>query len=143
MFRADNKLGSLLRSAKNRIASENDGVYKLQCRHCDTAYIGQTSRSVSTRMKEHERAFRLKRPSASAPAEHALATGHSFDYEQPEVLCRPKGHYTRLVRESIEIHKCPLNINREDGLRLRSAWYPALKTKRLNYSSTSYVPALP
>ena len=127
VFRAENKLSNLLRSAKDRIASESDGIYKLDCKKCKTVYIGQTSRSISTRMKEHERAFRLKRPSASAPAEHALTTGHSFEFEKPEVLCRPKGHYTRLVRESIEIHKCPININRDDGLRLRTAWYPALK----------------
>ena len=122
---------------------------------CNTARIGQTSRSILKRMKEHDRTLRFKRPAASAPAEHALDTGHSFDFWNPEILSKPTGHYNRLVRESVEIYKCPTNINRDDGLKLRTAWYPALqKERKINASnvlvsiisstiSTSYVQRVP
>ena len=40
------------------------------------------------------------------------------------IVTKPK--YARLIREAIEIHKLPENINRDDGLRLKAAWLPIL-----------------
>ena len=123
------KIGTGLRSVKDKFPLESDGIYKLECQGCSTAYVGQTSRNISKRMAEHERAYRFRRATDSAVAEHFIDTGHTFFF-QPMVLAKTKGKYARLVREAIEIYKLPNNINRDDGLRLKAAWLPTLHTKR-------------
>lgn len=118
----------MLNGVKDKFPLETEGIYKLDCNDCSKCYIGQTGRNIAKRAKEHERAYRLKRPEASAVAEHALETGHKFDFDQIRVVSREDRFFPRLIMESIEIHKHPDNINRDDGLRLKSSWYPALKT---------------
>ncbi len=63
-------------------------VYKLSSQDCTTVYIGETSRSVADRMKEHLRLTkrhpknneeRTKRERSSAIALHALKTEHHVD----------------------------------------------------------------
>lgn len=35
------------------------GIYLIKCSKCDAIYIGQTKRSVKTRLKKHERDCKL------------------------------------------------------------------------------------
>ena len=77
-------------------------------------------------MAEHERAYKFRRSADSAVAEHYVDTGHKFSFN-PKVMARTKGKYAPLVREAIEIHKLPENINRDDRLRLKAARLPILK----------------
>ncbi len=62
-----------------------------------TVYIGETSRSVADRMKEHSRLTkrhpknneeRTKLESNSAIALHVLETEHHVDFENPEILSK-------------------------------------------------------
>ncbi|XP_044755130.1 uncharacterized protein LOC123314082 [Coccinella septempunctata] len=47
-------LGSLLVNSKDNVKKlDRSGVYKLKCGDCDTPYVGQTRRKLSTRIKEH------------------------------------------------------------------------------------------
>ena len=55
---------------------EDDGkkagvVYEIKCGTCDKCYIGETGRSVETRVKEHCAHARNGHPELSASAEHA------------------------------------------------------------------------
>jgi hypothetical protein len=45
-------------------------VYSIPC-ECDQVYIGQTGRSIDTRIKEHYPHSRLAQPDKSAVAEHS------------------------------------------------------------------------
>ena len=47
-----NTCGSSTRT--NRCLTKNC-VYKIKCSHCDTVYIGETSRTIGSRIKEHIR----------------------------------------------------------------------------------------
>lgn len=125
VFGTTTKIQDLLRSAKTKFPLETDGVYKLSCSGCDKVYVGQTERTISKRISEHFRACKLGHPDKSAIAEHLIETGHYFGFV-PEVLGRPKTYRARLITEAIEIHKNPININRDDGAKLNSSWYPVI-----------------
>ena len=55
-------------------------VYHIHCEQWDKEYVGQTSRLLGTRVKEH-----LSRNS-SAIHEHCKLTGHSVDSNKTKVL---------------------------------------------------------
>ena len=57
IWKPTNKLNEqITKTGKDKIPiSQKQGVvYKVNCKNCDSCYIGQTKRSVETRMKEHE-----------------------------------------------------------------------------------------
>ena len=49
---------------------EKNGVHKLTCSACATAYIGQTDRKLVTRVREHKNAVQKKAPETSNFAAH-------------------------------------------------------------------------
>ena len=53
------------------------GIYKLQCNTCKDVYIGQSSRDINTRYKEHIRYIRTNNP-ISAYATHILNNKHEY-----------------------------------------------------------------
>nr|XP_022905290.1 uncharacterized protein LOC111417295 [Onthophagus taurus]XP_022905291.1 uncharacterized protein LOC111417295 [Onthophagus taurus]XP_022905292.1 uncharacterized protein LOC111417295 [Onthophagus taurus] len=54
VYRANAKLGQLLTNNKHIFDDKlKSGIYKLNCNDCDSFYIGQTGRNISTRFKEH------------------------------------------------------------------------------------------
>ncbi|XP_076247886.1 LOW QUALITY PROTEIN: uncharacterized protein LOC143187549 [Calliopsis andreniformis] len=81
---------------------------------CGKVYIGETGRSMSTRLKEHERCTRLGYLQ-SAVAEHQKATGHKILFNEAKVIAKTKGYFPRKYRETLEITKHPNNINRDTG----------------------------
>ncbi|XP_063682646.1 uncharacterized protein LOC134817434 [Bolinopsis microptera] len=68
-------------------------IYEISCSQCPSKYAGQTYRPLVHRMKEHERCYRLNNAIdestdriKSAPAHHALTTGHTISWNNIEVL---------------------------------------------------------
>ncbi len=56
-----------LNSAKDRVEDDKTGiVYSIPCATCDTVYIGETGRALSTRKKEHMASVRLEKTDTSA-----------------------------------------------------------------------------
>jgi hypothetical protein len=55
----------------------NSGIYELICQTCNYAYVGQTSRDLHTRYKEHTRYINNNDPK-SAYAQHILDNQHEF-----------------------------------------------------------------
>ncbi len=98
-FASTNTLGKLLTHVKDSIPKDKAGqlVIKLSCQDCKTVYIGETSRSVADRMKEHSRLTkrhpknneeRTKLERSSAIALHILETEHHVDFNNPEILSK-------------------------------------------------------
>ena len=56
---------------------ERSGVYKLTCNTCKLSYIGQTSRSLQQRYKEHSRYIKQTNPLQSY-ALHVLNNKHEY-----------------------------------------------------------------
>jgi hypothetical protein len=89
-------------------------------------YIGQTGRSVDTRLKEHQRHVRLEHPEKSAIAEHSVDLGHRILFHSTSILTTKTRYMDRIVREAIEIELHPNNMNREMGFCLSSSWNPLI-----------------
>jgi hypothetical protein len=89
-------------------------VYELNCDECDAKYVGETSRSFETRIKEHKR----KRGVLTAVGEHLNETGHSLDEEGTRVVAREEQFWPRKIHEAIEIKLRAPNLNRDAGYHL-------------------------
>lgn len=126
IYKPHKKVSQFLRPIKSNIPLQQAGVYKLDC-DCGLSYIGQTKRSIGTRVKEHISDIKNRRASKSAVCEHTMdKPGHYIRFDKPQILAREDKYIPRLIREAIEIKKHP-NFNREDGWNLSNTWDPVLK----------------
>ncbi len=96
-FTSTSTLGKSLTHVKDSKDKASQLVYKLSCQDCTTESIGETSRSVADRMKEHSRLTkrhpknneeRTKLERSSAIALHVLETEHHVDFDNPEILSK-------------------------------------------------------
>ena len=96
-FTANNSIGRALSKVKDDITPGLQGnlVYKIKCQDCDTVYIGETSRPLPDRMREHIRLSRKipknmddrnKLERSSAIALHAIEMNHKVNFDEPEIL---------------------------------------------------------
>ncbi|KAI8484597.1 hypothetical protein Bbelb_377040 [Branchiostoma belcheri] len=108
-------------------------IYRLKCEepNCNNTYIGETSRPLKVRYKEH------CRPSAngySSAIFHHLQhnQGHSFKLESTDVLDRETRWWERGVKQAIYERMYNPTLNREGGLRvdLSGTWDLALPAPR-------------
>ena len=90
-------------------------------------YVGETGRTIETRLKEHRRHFRLAQPEKSAVAEHSINEDHAIRWEDTKILCRSQRYWDRIVKEAIEIRLNTKNFNRDTGFHLSNTWTPVLK----------------
>ncbi|XP_072017304.1 uncharacterized protein [Amphiura filiformis] len=83
----------------------------LTCDDCDAAYVGESERSLKARLAKH------RRPSStSSPvAQHVKASKHTIDWNNVKVLDQDSNWYNRGVREAINIHRHPSNLNKDKG----------------------------
>ncbi|XP_047999702.1 uncharacterized protein LOC125236815, partial [Leguminivora glycinivorella] len=105
-------LSQFLRPVKCQTPLQSAGVYRLDC-ECGLSYVGQTKRSISTRVKEYIADVKHRRQ-RSAVSEHVMdKVNHAIKFDKPLVLAKEKRYIPRMLREAIEIKKYP-NFNRED-----------------------------
>ena len=112
-------LRSTLTRTKSSIPSPSTSnvIYRIPCLDCPASYIGQTKRTVLTRITDHERHYRLDKPTdsygniKSAPALHALKSSHTMGWNNMEILTTaPSSHHLDLLEHSaITILKPELN----------------------------------
>jgi hypothetical protein len=80
VFKCHNTIAQLSKPVRNTPPSfpcDKSGVYAISCVACGKAYVGQTSRSLSLRFKEHARYIRHNNPQ-SAYALHILQHQHEY-----------------------------------------------------------------
>ena len=94
-------LSSILRKPKDKLDHDRTTciVYKIQCRDCATVYIGETSRSLKTRIKEHNHAI-AKLDRNSLLAQHYLQTKHNIDLDDVQIIDRCEQWSQRLILEA-------------------------------------------
>ena len=80
-------LRETLVSHRDKVSSaQKQGViYSVRCQGCDGAYIGDTERKLSTRMRE-DIVLVTKGNEKSALSTHILRTGYTFDWDHIEVV---------------------------------------------------------
>ncbi|XP_046404093.1 uncharacterized protein LOC124169501 [Ischnura elegans] len=125
-FRPPAKLRNQLVTAKDPCGLMTPGVYQIPC-ECGQVYVGETGRTIATRMKEHQRHFRLGQPEKSAVAELSISRDHAIRWENTKVLCRGDRFWERLTKEAILIRTTTDTMNRGAGYALSNSWKPVLK----------------
>ena len=122
-FKPSNRLREMLVAPKDKLTTNSKCgvVYQIPCFACDASYIGETERSLGTRLSEHRRdsnrsRSEIEEKNISALAEHAIHQNHQIDWESVRVLDQEASWFERGVRESahIRIHRSALN---KDGGR--------------------------
>jgi hypothetical protein len=129
------KIPGFLRPVKDDLRLKTPGVYSVPC-ECGQVYIGQTGRSIKTRVKEHQCHICLQHSDKSAVAEYSIYLDHRIQLQNTNILSTKSRYMDRMIREAIEIDLQPNNMNRKDGLRLNRSWKPLIhalkgRSKRL------------
>jgi len=75
-------------------------VYKLNCKDCDTVYVGETGQKLTSRIYRHQLAGKNKDVEHYPLVEHCLNTGHSTDWSNVEVLTSENNRTKRKLMES-------------------------------------------
>ena len=107
-----NTLRSILVHPKDKTPDHKKcGVfYEIQCPECPAQYVGETARTLETRMKDH-----LKQNSPwTAVGEHE----HPIKLDDVKVIACEDNMWRRKIRESIEIRTRHPAINRDQGYEL-------------------------
>ncbi|XP_074030565.1 uncharacterized protein [Leptinotarsa decemlineata] len=115
VFAANNQISAILKTPKDTIRNEAQGIYEIPCSNCSRTYIGQTSRRISNRAYEHELAVRKSDPATSL-FKHHQETGHTVSFENAKAIATEKNLQARIIREAIEIEK------QDDSQRLPQTW---------------------
>jgi len=105
-------VGSILKKPKDKFNQDlsTGVVYKINCKHCEKLYIGQTSRALRSRTKEHKRAI-LTCDKNSLLAQHCMKNNHEFDFNNVKVIDRCPLWSRRLFLETWHSIRKPNSIN--------------------------------
>jgi hypothetical protein len=122
-------LSNFLRPVKDHLALKTLGLYSIPCK-CGEAYIGQTGRSIETRVREHHRHIRLQHLEKSAIAELSINLGHRIQLHNTSIPASKSRYMDRIIREATEIEPHPNNINRDNSFSLIRSWKPLIRVLR-------------
>ena len=89
-------------------------VYQVEFPECPLTYIGETGRTLATRMKDH---LNLRSP-LTAVGEHCAHEHHKITKDSVKVLAREDVSLKRKVREAIKIKIGQPAMNRDQGYEL-------------------------
>ena len=121
----DTDLGQILMKVKDLTPPEEKPgiVYKIKC-ICGDFYIGESGRSLTTRVKVHKAACRLAAFERSTIAEHAWQVGHEMEWDDVEILDAATDLQERKVKEPVYIRLAlqGLKMNRDEGKEISPLW---------------------
>jgi hypothetical protein len=111
-YRSTNRVQNLIRHKQNEQSHDHDksGKYQLTCNTCKLSYVGQTSRNLRQRHKEHTSYIRKNNPT-SAYALHILQNRHEYGplKEKMTLLKHENNKQKLLAYEQIHIHRHHMN----------------------------------
>ncbi|BHF76767.1 hypothetical protein SprV_0501986600 [Sparganum proliferum] len=74
-------------------------VYRIWCSCGQSNYVGETGRQLQTRVAEHAAAVR-RNDASSQVAAHSTGSGHTFKFDEAEILARGDNRVSRELLES-------------------------------------------
>ena len=94
-------ISNILKKPKDKIEKEATRgiVYKIKCKDCDCVYIGQTSRALKSRVKEHAKAIATLDENSLLTKHHMLHS-HQIDLTSVEIVDRSSAWRQRLILEA-------------------------------------------
>lgn len=87
--KGEKPIRTLYTNLKHKIPEhEQSGVvYKIDCKNCPKAYIGETMQKLSSRIKHHKYDVKsTKKANTSALADHSKELRHEFNFENAAIL---------------------------------------------------------
>jgi len=77
-----NSLQKYIKTGKDKLNPDSccDVAYKINCHDCEASYVGQTKRSLKTRVKEHVLDIIISSRSLSVISDYRLAFNHDFNW---------------------------------------------------------------
>ncbi|CAH1244343.1 Hypp7269 [Branchiostoma lanceolatum] len=147
-------LRSLLVHPKDKVddLAKTDCVYKVPCASCEEVYIGETGRTLGTRLKEHQKeatdsdAVKYTRSQKrqaqqeekkSAISDHVARNNCVIDWEGAKVIDREDNRRIRWIKEAVWIRKSSPVMNRDEGgYKLSHVWDYVLAAKAPPTSAT-------
>ena len=94
-------------------------VYQFACKSCPASYVGETKRTVKTRIKEHQN---NNNPDAVV-FQHMSEHSHEFDWDNTKILDYEYHYYKRLVSEMIHIKSNKNSINKKEDVKVLNPSY--------------------
>ena len=127
VFKPQSTLKQLLVKVKQKMPEERkkEVDYQVPCKDCCKVYIGETKRTLKTRISEHKQAVK-KGDEKNGIAVHAHTTNHNIDWEGARVHGTARGFWKRRTLEAIRIRAEPHTMNLDCGLHLSPVWYPTI-----------------
>ena len=94
-------LRRLLTNVKDKDEPEDGpgAVYKIKCSNSQATYMGETSRTLTTRLNGHKQATKMGDLNNNI-AEHHLKTSHTIHWDSPKCLTFSADYYQRITLES-------------------------------------------
>jgi len=94
-------ISNILKKPKDKIGKEDNRgiVYKIRCKSCDSIYVGQTSRALKSRVKEHAKTIATLDEN-SLLAKHHVLHNHEIDLGNMEIVDRSPTWRQRLFLEA-------------------------------------------
>jgi len=124
-FSCFNKLNRFIKAHKDvlPLSSRSNVVYQINCSDCEASYVGQTKRTLSTRVGEHRNHIRRNSTQFSVITEHRLRSQHEFDWDNVRVLNQEPNYNKRLISEMIHIKKQKQGLNAQTDTALLDPVY--------------------
>ncbi len=124
-FKSGKTLRSHLTKVKDTtpITTESSIEYSIPC-SCGKVYIGETTRRLEQRVKEHQDACKRVDEKVSSIAEHAWQQHHPIKWEEVRVVDRASKNRELKIKEGLHIQMTHDNnkFNRDIGLELPGCW---------------------
>ena len=93
------QLGQPQTYLKNQKTRSRTRLPEIKCKDCDCVYIGQTSRALKTRVKEHAKAIAAL-DEKSLLAKHHMRHSHQIDLASVQIVDRSPAWRQRLILEA-------------------------------------------
>lgn len=125
----NNNLSNIIRRGKDRQEKneQTNIVYRIDCKDCNASYVGESKRTLGTRVKEHI-ANMKKENKKFVINEHTKNCKHKFDFENTRILDRESNWRKRLISEMVNIKLQDNSINiKEDTQKLSNHYTQLIK----------------
>ena len=109
-FKSPNTIGNMFpfKDRTKDIEKQSLVVYKINCKTCQTEYIGKTERILTHRMSEHAKSTK------SACYQHIVDNiGHQMDYDNIKVIDRASSDFKLRMKELLHILKTKPELNKQ------------------------------
>jgi len=108
-----NKLSKFIKVHKDALLSSlcSNVIYKINCLDCDASYVGQTKRTLNTRVNEHRNHARRNTTQNSVITDHRSNFRHEFNWDNVKILDEEMNYNKRLISEMIFIKKQKQGLN--------------------------------